>query len=90
MAPTIGPGSRAFAGEAADQGCGYLALANKIARMVWAHDGPGASDTREPAALCAVNEIASDNRRACEGWEGEQHVMQRPVDPAIRTTHMVP
>ena len=39
-----------------------IALANKIARMVWAMMARG-ERYKEPVATCAINEIAPDNRR---------------------------
>ena len=51
-----------------------IALANKIARMAWAMMARGESLQRT-RRTCGVKRSRRDRAR-CEGWEGEQHVMQ--------------
>ena len=63
-----------------------IALATKLARMAWAMMATGAR-YNYPASLRS-NEIAPSTRRDVMVGRAEQHVMQSPVDPAIRTTHM--
>ena len=51
-----------------------IALANKIARMVWAMMARG-ERYKEPFALARRTKSRRKLAR-CEGWEGEQHAMQ--------------
>ena len=51
-----------------------IALANKLARMAWAMMARG-ERYNEPAAL-RVERDRAGYQACCEGWEGEQHVMQ--------------
>jgi hypothetical protein len=52
-----------------------IALANKIARMVWVLMARGETLQGTDRA-CGINEIASDLRRDVKVGKGKQHVMQ--------------